>query len=152
MDLTSYGRGKVIETLRRNYKKAPYIIVYGQETTNVIRLAMAAGAASFTSHAVSANELLSISVNVASGKMIFPYIDIRTLNQDPVASLSQRERMILCALAKGLTNRELAKELSISCNTVKFHLSNLYEKLGIRSRAQAIAFFYSSKLDDNAML
>ena len=50
---------------------------------------------------------------------------------------------MLSALARGRTNNELAKELGISINTVKFHLRNLYEKLGFRNRSQAIAFYYS---------
>ena len=37
--------------------------------------------------------------------------------------------------------------MTISINTVKFHLSNLYEKLGIKNRSQAISFFYSRRLD-----
>ncbi|MEO1705570.1 MAG: LuxR C-terminal-related transcriptional regulator, partial [Pseudomonadota bacterium] len=52
----------------------------------------------------------------------------------------------LKALSKGLTNRELSKELGISTNTVKFHLSNLYDKLSVKNRAQAIAFYYSSRI------
>ena len=44
-----------------------------------------------------------------------------------------------------MTNKELAHELGISTNTVKFHLSNLYEKLSVRNRAQAIAFFYAAR-------
>ena len=53
---------------------------------------------------------------------------------------------LLEALAKGMSNRELSKELGISTNTVKFHLSNVYEKLNVKNRAQAIAFYYSSRL------
>ena len=78
--------------------------------------------------------------------MVFPFLDVRELQQDPIHQLSRRERVMLEALSKGLTNRELAKELDISINTVKFHLSNLFEKLSVRNRAQAIAFFYSSRL------
>jgi two-component system nitrate/nitrite response regulator NarP len=37
--------------------------------------------------------------------------------------------------------------MKISINTVKFHLSNLYEKLGVKNRSQAISFFYSRRLD-----
>ena len=48
------------------------------------------------------------------------------------------------ALARGLANKDLAAELGISVNTVKFHLRNLYDKLGVNSRAQAIAFYYST--------
>ena len=43
---------------------------------------------------------------------------------------------------------ELAGEFAISINTVKFHLRNLYEKLGFANRAQAIAFFYSGGKPD----
>jgi two-component system nitrate/nitrite response regulator NarP len=50
----------------------------------------------------------------------------------------------MAALARGLSNKALADELQISVNTVKFHLRNLFEKLGVASRAQAIALWYSS--------
>ena len=44
----------------------------------------------------------------------------------------------------GVGKSRLAAELGISVNTVKFHLRNLYDKLGVNSRAQAIAFYYST--------
>jgi two-component system nitrate/nitrite response regulator NarP len=52
---------------------------------------------------------------------------------------------MLEALSRGLTNRELSVDLGISANTVKFHLSNLYDKLSVKNRAQAIAYYYSSR-------
>ena len=61
-------------------------------------------------------------------------------------SIPARSMAILEALAKGMSNRELSKELGISTNTVKFHLSNVYEKLDVKNRAQAIAYYYSSQL------
>ena len=76
--------------------------------------------------------------------MVFPYVDVRSLKRDPRESLTTREKALLVALAKGRTNTELATELGISINTVKFHLRNLYEKLGLRNRAQAIAFHYAN--------
>jgi two-component system nitrate/nitrite response regulator NarP len=54
---------------------------------------------------------------------------------------------MLEALSKGLTNKELSKELEITTNTVKFHLSNLYEKLSVKNRAQAIAFYYANRAE-----
>jgi len=77
--------------------------------------------------------------------MVFPFLDVRSLRQDPIEQLSPRERTLLETLAKGLTNRELARELDISANTVKFHLSNLFDKLSVKNRAQAIAFFYANR-------
>jgi two-component system nitrate/nitrite response regulator NarP len=76
--------------------------------------------------------------------MMFPFTDVRALNQDPMAQLTQRERNLMAALSRGLSNKALADELAISVNTVKFHLRNLFEKLGVTSRAQAIALYYSS--------
>ena len=58
--------------------------------------------------------------------------------------------MILEALSKGMTNSELSTECGISINTVKFHLSNLFDKLSVRNRTQSIAFYYSSRLSNGA--
>ncbi len=55
-------------------------------------------------------------------------------------ALSPREREILKLAAKGLTNREIAQTLSISPNTVKVHLSNIYEKTGVTSRTEAALY------------
>ena len=53
--------------------------------------------------------------------------------------LSEREQHVLRLLCEGASNRELAGQLAVSENTVKFHLKNLYGKLGVGSRAQAIS-------------
>jgi two-component system nitrate/nitrite response regulator NarP len=63
---------------------------------------------------------------------------------DPLQMLTKSERTLLGALAQGRTNAQLADELNISVNTVKFHLRNLYEKLQVNNRAQAIAYYYAS--------
>ena len=54
-------------------------------------------------------------------------------------SLSVREREVLGLLAQGLSNKELARALSLSENTVKTHLANLYAKLGVGKRTEALA-------------
>lgn len=54
--------------------------------------------------------------------------------------LSQREREILTLVAQGLTNREIAQELSISPNTVKVHISNIFSKTGVASRTEATLY------------
>lgn len=53
--------------------------------------------------------------------------------------LTTREREILALLADGLANKQIAARLGISPNTVKTHLELLFEKLGVSSRAEAVA-------------
>ncbi|NVO58521.1 response regulator transcription factor [Rhodobacteraceae bacterium B1Z28] len=139
------GAAKLIEVLREQ-DNAPRFVVYGDVTGDVPRLAMQAGAAGFAPRSGEVEGLLETCADVADGKMVFPFIDVRKMQQDPIHNLSRKEREILEALAKGLSNRELSKDLQISTNTVKFHLSNIYEKLTVKNRAQAIAYFYSSRM------
>jgi ATP/maltotriose-dependent transcriptional regulator MalT len=56
--------------------------------------------------------------------------------------LSARERQVLALVAKGASNREIARELFISEATVKTHLTHLYAKLGVNDRAAAVAVAY----------
>ncbi len=139
------GGAKLIEVLREQ-ENAPRLVVYGEATGDHPRLAMAAGAAGFAPRSSDVQGLLKTCVDVSEGRMVFPFLDVRELSQDPIQQLSKRERTMLEKLATGLTNKELAAELEISTNTVKFHLSNLYEKLDVKNRSQAIAFYYSSRL------
>jgi len=54
---------------------------------------------------------------------------------EPVAARPDKPHL----LARGLSNKELARELSVSGNTIKTHLANLYAKLGVSRRTQALA-------------
>jgi DNA-binding NarL/FixJ family response regulator len=59
---------------------------------------------------------------------------------DAFGDLSKRERETLTLLAEGLSNSQIAERLGISEKTVRNHLSHLFDKLGVWSRAQAIVF------------
>ena len=54
-------------------------------------------------------------------------------------SLTNKERRLLTYVAMGLSNKDLAERLSVSTNTVKWHLRNIFEKLQINNRMQAVA-------------
>ncbi len=144
-NLPALGGAKLIEVLR-DQENAPRIVVYAEDSGDLPRLAMTAGAAAYAPRSSDAETLMETCIDVAAGKMVFPFLDVRDLQSDPIQQLSRKERAMLEALSKGLTNRELSSELGITVNTVKFHLSNLYDKLSVKNRAQAIAFYYSSRL------
>jgi DNA-binding NarL/FixJ family response regulator len=62
--------------------------------------------------------------------------------------LTTREREVLGLLCKGMTNPEIANQLSISRSTVKAHVSNILAKLGVTNRSEAIALAIEKKLGD----
>ena len=52
--------------------------------------------------------------------------------------LTEREREVVCLAAQGMSNDEIGQQLSLALGTVKWHLHNIYEKLKVRNRTQAI--------------
>lgn len=63
--------------------------------------------------------------------------------------LTEREEEVLERLTQGWTNARIARELSVSERTVRFHLSNIYEKLGFESRAEAVAWAVRRNQNDS---
>lgn len=144
-NLPALGAEKLAEVLRAQ-ENAPRLVVYGHDTDPAVpRRSMAVGAAAFVSRQAPTDTLVQTCLEVAEGKMVFPFLDVRELRADPISTLSRKERALLEALSEGLTNKQLASRLGISTNTVKFHLSNVFDKLSVKNRSQAIAFYYSSQ-------
>lgn len=141
------GGARLLEVLR-DQPNAPRCVVYADDRGGeTARRALAAGAAGFCARSAPVEDLLDICRDVAAGRMVFPFLDVRDLQADPLFQLTRREKAMLEAMAKGLTNKELAGEFDVSVNTVKFHLSNLYDKLGVKNRSQAIAFYFSARME-----
>ncbi len=58
--------------------------------------------------------------------------------KSPLAQLTRRERKVLALMAKGMDNAQIAEALVITQHTVKFHIRNIYSKLDVRSRTEAV--------------
>jgi DNA-binding NarL/FixJ family response regulator len=63
---------------------------------------------------------------------------LERLGEEPVGALSERETEIVVLAARGLSNDRIATELQLSESTVKRHLANVYAKIGVRSRSEAV--------------
>ena len=67
------------------------------------------------------------------------------------AGLTERELAILTALARGMSNAAIAKQLWVAQQTVKFHLTNIYRKLGVANRTEAARYAYQQGLIESPL-
>lgn len=146
--LPDMSGGDVLARIKREKWPARVIIYTGERSGDVLRQAIKKGAWGFVSKTEEPQVLLEAVVAVARGRLSLPYVDIDLLNHDPLEDLTARERELLAALANGWTNLQIAARIGISRNTVKYHLKNLYDKLGVTNRAMAVALHMSAYRTD----
>ncbi|MFI5486387.1 response regulator [Micromonospora echinaurantiaca] len=122
--------------------------------------ALRAGASGFLAKDVPADDLVAAIRTVAGGDaVVAPRILKRLLDRfadvlpDPAATppraldaLTERERQVLVHVARGLSNAEIARALSVSETTIKTHVGHMLTKLGLRDRVQAVVLAYESGL------
>lgn len=141
--------GNVLTRLKQEKWRTRVVIYTGERSSEVLRQAIKGGAWGFVSKTEEPQVLLEAVVSVARGRLSLPYVDIDLLNHDPLEGLTARERELLAALANGWTNLQIAARTGISRNTVKYHLKNLYDKLGVSNRAMAVALHVSVNRNDH---
>jgi len=121
--------------------------------------ALRAGASGFVLKDIPPEQLATAIRTVADGgALLAPSITRRLIGQftqrrtvDAAVTrrlerLTDREREVVVAVAKGFSNAEIAEELFIGAATVKSHLSSILAKIGLRDRAQVVVFAYESGL------
>ncbi|GIV97959.1 MAG: DNA-binding response regulator [Herpetosiphonaceae bacterium] len=85
---------------------------------------------------------------VYRGQLVFPaaakrwLLTQRKAGAEREPDLSEREMEVLALAAKGRSNKEIGAQLGLSENTVKFHLQNIYQKLGVSNRTEAAAVYH----------
>lgn len=117
---------------------------------------MRAGASGFLLKDATAEELIAAIHTLAAGdalldpavtrRVIEAYADMHAAPASPVRTvvpeLTGRETEVLGLIARGMSNREIARELSISSATAKTHVSNVITKLGLRDRVHGVIYAY----------
>jgi len=71
--------------------------------------------------------------------VVSPEIENMLANEPPIPELSSRQRDILESLTRGLTNNEIAMQFEISPESVKTHITKLFEKIGAGNRSEAVS-------------
>jgi DNA-binding NarL/FixJ family response regulator len=121
--------------------------------------ALQAGASGFLLKRSPPEQLVEAIRTVAAGEaLLSPSVTRRLIeafssrpsrrDNPRFADMTDREREVLVAIARGLSNEELAEELFISENTVKTHVKRVLAKLGARDRVQAVVMAYEGGLMD----
>ncbi len=122
------------------------VLTAREEEQYVIRL-LRAGAVGYLPKTVDLGGLLEAIRGVARGESVLPpsiaSVVVRYLAgeegvEEDLPPLTDRELEVLALVAGGLTNRDIAQQLSISVRTVEAHLTHIYNKLGVCSRTEAV--------------
>jgi DNA-binding NarL/FixJ family response regulator len=146
---------RCLELLQQRHPDVRSVVLSAFDDAQVVDAAFARGAAAFILKYVDPGELAA-AVRQAAGGIVSHAVGARSAvpSRSPAteAGLTDREAAILKALVGGLSNKQIARELWLAEQTVKFHLTNIYRKLGVASRAEAVHYAYGHGLVGSAML
>ncbi|MEO5574590.1 MAG: response regulator transcription factor [Gaiellaceae bacterium] len=136
-----------LERLRKHDPSIAVVILSSYSDQEQIEAARKGGARGYVVKTVAPVDLATVLRSAISGTSFAVWgaeADPGPVSTVGAASLSEREVAVLEAVTRGLSNREIGRQLWISEQTVKFHLRNVYRKLGISSRTEAARYAYSS--------
>jgi len=156
MDIRMRGMDGIEATRQiRDREGPPVLVLTTFDEDEILWGAIDAGAAGFILKEASANDLIRAVRTVAhGGSWLDPVVTPRVLAHHrqhvlPIAreataaeELTERENEVLRAMARGLSNPEIAEELIVGLATVKSHVGSIFMKLAVRDRAGAIVYAY----------
>jgi NarL family two-component system response regulator LiaR len=143
---------KCLEALRERHPEIKSVVLSASEEPEIIDAALQRGAAAYIVKRVDPVDLPSLIRQAVDGNVFFPVIARPTTSDAVDSGLTQREADILRALAEGLSNKQIAQQFWLSEQTIKFHLTNIYRKLEVSSRTEAVRHAYEHGLIENPML
>jgi DNA-binding NarL/FixJ family response regulator len=145
---SDFGGIEVCRDIRATHPDVACVMLTSYQDDEALLAAIMAGAAGFLLKQIHGKDFVEAIRRVAAGESLLdPSVTARVLDQlrapaktDPLSHLTPQERRILDFIAEGMTNREIATEMSLAEKTVKNYVSNLLAKLGMARRAQAAAY------------
>jgi DNA-binding NarL/FixJ family response regulator len=124
-----------LRVFSERHPELPVVILSGSANPSILQQTLARGAAGYITKSGDTSELLSALRRVLGGDLYTPS-DFSPLAQNsPV--LSERQQEVLSLLLDGYTNRQIGVQLDLGDETVKYHVTNIFQKFNVNTRMQA---------------
>ncbi len=152
MDLRMPGISGVeaIEYLCARWPEMKVVVLSACDERPVIDASLRAGATAYILKSAHPIDIASVLRQTASGAVFHAPSTVPSScaheAESPTARLTDRERSILAAVAEGMTTAAISRDLWVSEHTIKFHLTNIYRKLGVANRAGAVRYALEHQL------
>ncbi len=141
IDMPGMDGIKACQMLLRHGASTRVLALTGHDKEAYVREMTRLGVQGYLLKSAGPDELIQAVRDIYAGGFAFSISvseKLRRVANEPQPHMTTKERAVLRAVARGLKNQEIAGELSISLNTVEFHMRNLFDKLGASSRADAL--------------
>jgi DNA-binding NarL/FixJ family response regulator len=147
LQMPTMGGIACLQQIRAEGLPAKVLVLSAFYDGDTIQSALEAEADGFALKTEAPQQTVACIRQVYQGQLVFPQAARRWLRQQrqrpgPAADLSEREAEVLGLVAQGMTNTQIAQRLTVSDNTVKFHLQNIYQKLGVSNRTEAAGIYF----------
>jgi two-component system response regulator DegU len=137
----------IVRSLSASKSPAQVVIFSAHEEPELIDVALRSGASAFITKRIDPRDLPAALRQALEPTLFRPMQQPGLVNGNAApVELTERELEVLNALTDGLSNKAIGKRLWLSEQTVKFHLTSIYRKLGVSSRTEAIATAYGQRL------
>ena len=136
-----------IGTIRAQHRDAKVVFFSMRSNIHHVQAALEAGAAAYIIKTIHPLDLVGALRQTLQRTVFHPRLSKTLQGENGAATeLTAREREILTAVARGLSNKAISEEFWVTEQTVKFHLSNVYRKLGVPSRTAAVRYAHEHGL------
>jgi NarL family two-component system response regulator LiaR len=141
---------KATKLLQERFPMVKVLVLSSFQDHESVYAMLQNGAVGYLTKSTLSEDLVATILATFQGKMVFSSEVGAQLVSPPQPSvnfnLTDRELEVLVLLAEGLTNQQSAQKLSISQSTLKFHMSNIYQKLGVQTRSEALVLAAKNNL------